>query len=241
MKQLGFIPILIILLITAGLFGAYYLEKTNKPQSVQQTHQQVTQPTPTASVSESTSSGEIANWKTYTNSKFGYSFQYPPTLSVSNCPSYDCGEIIYYPKAPGKVGIDEDNSLADIALIGGKYCQYENKFKDSTNPKRASLQAQCDLPGVATANDPILPVVDEQTTNTPNGLSQYSFYLQGYKNPKIGPFYVFFFPKPIALTNINNDLVYYYGIYWTPNPLKPIIPDQMLLFNQILSTFKFTQ
>src|SRR3989344_8106929 len=83
----------------------------------------------TLSISPTIATDDMKNWKTYTNSKFGYSFQYPPTLSVSNCPSYDCGEIIYYPLAPGKVEINENNRLGDIALVGG-HCQYENQFKD---------------------------------------------------------------------------------------------------------------
>lgn len=214
--------------ITSVILPIYKLTNTiNEPSSTVQTT-----PTPI---------DETANWKTYTNSKFGYSFQYPPTLSVSNCPSNDCGEILYYPKAPGKVEIDEDNTLVDISLIGGKYCQYENKFKDGANPKRASLQAQCDLPGVSQAGDPILPVIDEQTTNTSSGLSQYSFYLQGYQNNKIGPFYAFFLSKPVAEMNINKDLATYYGVYWTPNRFKPLTSDKMSVFDQILSTFKFTR
>jgi hypothetical protein len=183
---------------------------------------------------------ETANWKTYTNNKFGYSFKYPPILSVSNCPNYQCGEIIFYPKSPNKLEINVDNRLVMINLIGGKYCQDENKFKDYTNFKRASQQAQCSIPGVHNVDDSILPVTDEQTTNVSGGLSQYSFYLQGRQNFKIGPFYAFFFSKPITETNINNDLVTYYGAYWTPNQDKPLTPDKMSTLDQILSTFKFT-
>ncbi len=235
--QAGVLIIVGILVVVVIVGGAYFLGMSRNTSPVPQPAPQIVKPQPTPA-SESTSSAETANWKTYTNNIFKYSFQYPPTLAVSNCPSYDCGEIIYYPKAPGKTEIDENNSLGHTQLIGGRYC-YDEKFKSSTNSTRASLQAQCDLPGVQGANDPILPVVDEQIVNASSGLSQYSFYLQEYKNSKLGSFHAFFFTKPITETNINKEVVTYYGIYWTANPLKSLTTDKISLFNQILSTFKF--
>ena len=64
-NQKGYAPIFIILLI-AGVVGGYLIGsgKLNLPQK------QVTQ-------TETSKVDEIANWKTYTNTKYGYSIKYP--------------------------------------------------------------------------------------------------------------------------------------------------------------------
>lgn len=70
-KQKGLAPILIVLLI-AAVIGGYllYSGKINLNQT--------TQPSPTTNVSPApTGDAETANWKTYTNTKYKYSFKYP--------------------------------------------------------------------------------------------------------------------------------------------------------------------
>lgn len=78
MKQKGFatpILILVALLILGGLSGAYFLGKSSAPKTpVQSTVTPKSQPTQTAD--------ETANWKTYTNTKYGFSFKYPQVFTV---------------------------------------------------------------------------------------------------------------------------------------------------------------
>jgi len=73
----GFIQIVIILLaLVLVAAGAYYFGTKNK--SVQ---------APTASVQPSANPVATAdptvNWKTYTNKKYGYKFQYPENWAIS--------------------------------------------------------------------------------------------------------------------------------------------------------------
>ena len=68
------VGILIGLAVAGGLFGAYYLgTRNNKPHPqnpiITSTPQPLTSPSP--------SSDEAANWKTYTNKKYGFSIKYP--------------------------------------------------------------------------------------------------------------------------------------------------------------------
>ncbi len=73
--QKGFAPILIILLIALAVGGysiySNYLNNQTKPTPQPTTHS-TPQPSPSPA-------DEIANWKTYTNTKYGFSLKYPPT------------------------------------------------------------------------------------------------------------------------------------------------------------------
>lgn len=84
MKQKGFTTILIlvgILVIGVVAGGAYYLGKQVSPK-----------PSPASIVtSQSTPSSvpsdEIANWKTYTDNKYGFSIKYPDTWKYLETPT----------------------------------------------------------------------------------------------------------------------------------------------------------
>jgi hypothetical protein len=79
-SEKGLAPVLIILLVAlvlAAIGGAYYFgiqqkQPVSTPQVVQKTQ-------PTAS-----SSAEIADWKTYTDSKFGYTLSYPGDYKLTS-------------------------------------------------------------------------------------------------------------------------------------------------------------
>lgn len=75
MKQKGLAPIIIVLLIAAAIGGfLIYSGKIN----LNQTTTQVAQPSPTPGASGvPTGDAETANWKTYTNSEYKFSFKYP--------------------------------------------------------------------------------------------------------------------------------------------------------------------
>ena len=80
-KQKGLAPILIIILIAVMAVGGYLLyQKQIKPVAVPQFS-----PSPVVSPVISpiaSSSADTANWKTYTNSKYGFTLKYPQNLSV---------------------------------------------------------------------------------------------------------------------------------------------------------------
>lgn len=72
MKQNGFSTVLILLIITVVGVGGYLIYQNQNKSTLQQT----TQPLPTID--------ETANWQVYTNTKFGYSLKYPPSLYIDS-------------------------------------------------------------------------------------------------------------------------------------------------------------
>jgi len=78
-KQKGFAPVLFlvgILVIIGVAAGVYFFGKSQVPKS-QLPNPVVTSPTPQATLDET------VNWKTYTNTKYGFSFKYPATWVLS--------------------------------------------------------------------------------------------------------------------------------------------------------------
>lgn len=79
-KQKGQMQVLIligIIILVSVAGGVYYLGRINNPAPVPQpTPQQAVKSTPTPSASESTSSADMANWKTFTLENI--TFKYPP-------------------------------------------------------------------------------------------------------------------------------------------------------------------
>lgn len=78
--QKGFAPILIlvgilIIMVVAG--GAFYFGRQTTPKP------QTQNPVVTSTPQPSPSPDETSNWKTYTNTKNGYSFKYPSDWSIS--------------------------------------------------------------------------------------------------------------------------------------------------------------
>lgn len=79
-KQKGLAPILIVLLITAAVGG--YLIYSGKI-NVSQIKPTPTYRPPDATTMSKSQNDETANWKTYTNTQFGFSFQYPSTTKIT--------------------------------------------------------------------------------------------------------------------------------------------------------------
>lgn len=84
MKQKGFAPIILIivgvLIIVGGLFMAGKTGFLNKYFSVPV----ATTPTPVSTPNVLSSPGPSTDWKTYTNSKHGFSFKYPAEAKFSD-------------------------------------------------------------------------------------------------------------------------------------------------------------
>jgi hypothetical protein len=88
MKQKGFTPIIILILLVLVGIGLYYFGTKNK-QSLPSNGKTV----PVASVQpssnpviETTSDPATANWKTYTDENYKFSFKYPSDWKI-NCPA----------------------------------------------------------------------------------------------------------------------------------------------------------
>lgn len=119
-KQKGFAPTLIILIIAilgiAGYFGYQYFKTNYVPVS------QVA--TTTASPSASPAVDITANWKTYTNSTEKFSFKYPSswTIDVSGDKGDDKGENIQVKLTKGQAKIQ---IWANIVGIGGMGQDYQ--------------------------------------------------------------------------------------------------------------------
>ena len=84
--QIGILIIVGILVVVAMAGGAYFLGRSSKSVPTTQPIPQTVNSQSTPTISESTSSavypapsgaGDMANWKTYTNTKTGYQFKYP--------------------------------------------------------------------------------------------------------------------------------------------------------------------
>ncbi len=88
--QRGFTPILIVVLVAVALVGGYFLYTSlranpAKPESVAISTAPVSVSTPTTKP-ESTFSAETTNWKTYTDASAKYSFRYPNKWPLSKIP-----------------------------------------------------------------------------------------------------------------------------------------------------------
>ncbi len=122
MKQKGFAPILIVVLIAAAVGGYFWFNDSNNQTKPAQNVQTTKTPAP-ATKPESTSSaaspapngaGETANWKTYTNTKFGYQIKYPSNREYTeyNTEDYDytsfllgCFDILAVPQKTQKLNL----------------------------------------------------------------------------------------------------------------------------------------
>lgn len=89
MKQSGFALILIVLFIAAAVGGYFVyssLRGTGEAGNVA-----ISLPASSIPKSESTSSAETANWKTFTSKMEGFTLHYPPDWTVEDTSSGNCG------------------------------------------------------------------------------------------------------------------------------------------------------
>ncbi len=92
-SQVGLVPILIIILIALAVGGYLIYQKQFKPTPVSQPlPSPIASPIASSSAETDNPDSIGANWKTYTNSQFGYSFKYP-----SDYKSYpNLGSHVFY-------------------------------------------------------------------------------------------------------------------------------------------------
>jgi len=239
-KQHGFAPILIVTILAAVLGGYFYFQKS-----------QTSPTTPTSPIhacspdskmcsdgshvsrippncdfapcptSSTTSSADMTNWKTYTNTKKGYSFKYPSDWQLLSIRNVSGGEItaddndqttarLVSPAKPCPSGITNDPTVCGFGEV------IEIMIQD--NPKDLSLKEFVDTHNV---------YVDK------NKIRSEPFLLNGIDGLKVdivgfsAPFY--YFKKGAKLFEIADN-----KSFW-------LLKEKASLFNQILSTFKFTK
>lgn len=80
MNQKGIAPIILLLAIATLVLaiGGYYWITSQPAKSIPQATTQ------TSPITYATSNIDTSNWKTYTNTKYGFSFKYPPTLEFNS-------------------------------------------------------------------------------------------------------------------------------------------------------------
>lgn len=86
-----------LLLVSSLIYGAYWYGKRQVPPPTPE----ITPP-PVTEVPEATSPAETVNWKTYTNTKYGYSISYPNNWDVKEFPE-SSGQLEVTSFNPNKV------------------------------------------------------------------------------------------------------------------------------------------
>lgn len=118
MKQKGFAPIIILVLIALAVVGYFgYKNYWPKLQTL------VVSPTPTAT------DDPTANWKTYTNTAYGFSFKYPSDLKVEQMGTspYEQYKLVYMGKKQG------DSGRTQTSLFDGYVFYVSSRGTDSVD------------------------------------------------------------------------------------------------------------
>ena len=230
MRQNGFAPILIVILIAAvaglGGFLIYSQQpKTTLPQK-QVATSSTPQPTPDETVN--TEASRSANWKTYTNKEYGYTIFYPPNyLLDASLSSYITLSI------PKNINDPHGEVISIFRVQTEKFSK--NGIVKSFRDYLEFLKSEClaDYPGKDYCDEVIK---NEPYTNSV-GVKGFEVYLRhvhesGNPNDKPvystkGPIYVFESVNHPAMIYLDSS----YG-YSSPSDEK--------LFKQIVDTFKFT-
>ena len=204
MPQRGFAPILIVLLIGIALVvagGAYYFGLDHGfEKSVSQTPQ-ITSPTPI--VSESTSSADTANWKTYTNNQYKYYIKYPSNWLTANSDG-DFYNDEYFSDPGIDKNLHQRITIRVIKYVGPKWKNSKEYFDEIyQNSTKLTILG--------------LPAAKEIVNGgKPNSETYYSTNIYIYMDNLV-----------YVLSNSSTEKA-------TVDKYEPI-------FDQILSTFKFTQ
>lgn len=207
--------LLVSIFLALVLFGAIAVMSKTKTQTSKPAAQTVTpSPTPT---------DETANWKTYTNSQYGYSIKYP-----SNYRIYTSG-IVQEATRSSEIGISnlkDENSVLTIHVDEKKHSSIENM--------NLSQIAEVNYVSNVSNHNYIKQIIAPLKLTSLDGQPAYTYTLiaAGYSGKWRG------FPvgainnfRKITTLETEKD-----GLYFTL-----VFPSDDPNLNQILSTFKFTQ
>lgn len=228
MKQKGFAPILIVLLVALGIGGYLIYQKQAKPIPVPQpSPSPVTTPasSPTASSSATSpvpdGSGETVDWKTYISKDKSVLFMYPIDAKVTLGKAYSM--------------LSSDPS--DAVTIETPYISVDNQGYILNVVIRENLQ---NLPA-KTVIDNYLSEVEKNCSPPACGLPQkVRSTLKEYTNSEVNgyTFRIGGETDSVMVVQVKNNKTYIFRIsngngYATEQGIK--------IFDQILSTFKFTE
>ncbi len=231
--QKGFSPILIILLIVFSGIGGYYLWRIATPMitcpngiiengKCQKWVGPVTTPSIPSDNTKTNNSNENANWKTYTNSDLGFSFKYPASFIVQEqtTNSYTL-ELAKNVNAPGFSSLD----YITAAIMDAKTPSEEAKLLiDSLKVGETKNIRPAESTEGFRQSNVFKRLVDKEI----DGLSAQVFLRDGLLGGPEGSY-----EKRVYVTK--NDYIYYIRGYMIGGEVTDA------LFDQILSTFKFTK
>ncbi len=219
LKEKGFTPLLIlvgILIVSIIAGGAYYLGKQTNPK-LQPQNPVVISKTPQHTIVVSPTTDETVNWKTYTNNKYAVTFKYDTTSEVQES--------------------DQDNQL--ILRVFSKKLDFNRNYKGSTQPyqlaadnenfftlEAATNKAAADSFGIGCSKF--------AKSNTVMVGGYQGYYSEGAAVQGGGQGY----SKTICLEK--RDFTYEFFTEYTADSPEETQKAVVQLFNQTLSTFKFT-
>ena len=122
------LTVLVIVIVTAIIAGAYWYFVLSKPTGEVDTSPiKVSTPSDkkaTSSATPSAKKDETAGWKTYINKELGFSIKYPPNWSYNDAAKYESDNCEPGPGVPETIAIfaEQDLKCAGIAAgIGGDF------------------------------------------------------------------------------------------------------------------------
>jgi len=226
---LGFI----VLALIGG--GSYLIKNSNlksQNSNLQLKSQNLT-PTQSSILSPAPSIDPTANWKTYTNTKYGYSINYPDNLILGGSGPGQTTEFIaqhFWVQLNGPVKCEETT----------KHCAYFAIVVKEVDAKDSSMSAKEIWLKYLNYGD--------LRSNMSNIVAEEEVELSGVKASKISHTILFSIPmKTIVLARNNRIYAIDLREFLYPDG-KPISPKNVAitewiyasLYDQILSTFKFT-
>jgi hypothetical protein len=185
-------------LVTLGLFGAYYYGtqkrfESPKSQTIEVNNlSPIPQATPHASPSNN-----FASWKTYINNKYKYSIAYPSTYSIATYPELKAVTVSGSEQYIGFYKYSEKDAQANKSDTEYEQNLYYDSYRVSVEPGECDKKSMQDLTGVLTTE---IQVGGETAYKFSRVPSQYEevqvyitrgsdcFYIQFYIDPgaKIG-------------------------------------------------------
>jgi len=223
--QSGLAPILIVVLVAILGVGGYFLYTSlranpAKPESVAIYPTPVSVSTPTPKP-ESTSSADMANWKTYANSKYNFSFKYPGSWLYGELYKqevvYPMLRVYLKPKTLSSTG-DPTFGLINISIYNLRIHGYKTiddfikSYCSGFENQDPNCKFQKEAKDITVAGSPAKLLI-----NVPLPANNRTVVVQ--KNVNI-------FAIQILLDKTSEK--------------EYSLADKLEIFNQILSTFKFT-
>ena len=219
MKQKGFAPIIIIVLVAIVASGVYFLGTKNilkLPTSFS---------LPTISPSPTPTPDPTANWKTYTYYAYGYSVKYPSDWKVieakpSNTPNWP-------------YDISQENQLQKVNFLEEKIDKtWPGSFVISVNKTPENFDTE------RWASNYFVPLIADPTTNLAKPKGKISV-----DNNIAYRFSVFQFDSDRTEIGLVKNGNIYMFTFTDDVPIEndPNIEKHKEIYNQILSTFKFTE